>query len=110
MDIHEAIMAAPLLQRAAVQEQYKGLYVEWDAYLQSARKEKNGDIVRLSLKPAKATEPGWLLDIGCKVSITDYKELSILKAGAPLRVSGRMAEVGEWNVELTDARLTFQGS
>ena len=107
MQIHEALKGAPPLQREELRKQYKGLYVEWDAYLSNAKKEQN-DSVRLTLKAAKPTKPGWMLTIGCNVSLRDYQELAILKEGAPIRLFGKISEVADWDIELTEAQLTFK--
>jgi hypothetical protein len=108
LQIHEALRGAPPLQREELRKHYVGLYVEWDAYLADATKEKN-DTVRLRLKPAKSsTAPGGLLTIRCRVALRDYQELAILKEGAPIRLFGRIAEADDWDVELTEAQLTFK--
>jgi hypothetical protein len=108
LQIHETLRNAPPLQREELREHYKGLYVEWDAYLSSASKE-GGNSVRLSLSAGKGMDTNSLLKIFCNVSLHDYKELAILREGAPIRLFGKITKVDEWYVELAEAQLTFMG-
>ena len=90
------------MQKNQVAKNYEGLHVEWDSKLSNAE-TKGGDNVLL------------LLVIGgpigeyiyCEVKLSDYKELGILKKGAPIRVTGRIKKVKDAYLELDEVQLFF---
>jgi hypothetical protein len=101
--VKDAILSAPPLQQESVAERYIGLRVEWDTYFRNGYKKEDG-LLRLYLSP---TENYRGADVICDVSADDYRELSILPEGTPIRVSGEIATAAAYEIELKSARLQF---
>ena len=100
-DIAKAITSAPPMQRDLVAERYIGIRVEWDTYF------KSGSLVGDNLMELRLTADKKypINTIYCKVPADKYLEFGILPEYTKVRVSGELAKVNRFNVELTDVHL-----
>jgi hypothetical protein len=104
MEIGDAIRKAPPLQREDLAKHYVGLYVEWDTWLDNATRV--GEKVNLSVRPGEGVgDKGFLTSIRCRVSLSEYRELALIKEGTHIRLSGKIAKAEQWAIELADAEL-----
>ena len=102
-DVRKAVKNAPPLQQADVIRHYIGLNVQWQTTLLNAtRDQKDQDRVRLLLKI-----PGDDGAVYCHVRLSEYRQLGILHAGAPITVSGRIRSIDTLFIELEDPELFF---
>jgi hypothetical protein len=103
-EVQKSIEDAPPLQRDAVARRYIGLKVEWDTEFAGAD-EREG-VVRLYLVTHK-TRIGTPIFVWCNVKLDDYRELSIIRENANIRISGTIETAKAGSISLSDARLTF---
>jgi hypothetical protein len=104
-DIRQAIRNAPPLQQADVISHYIGLNIQWQTILLNAQRKANDpDDIRLMLTIAGDIGHG---AITCNVRLSEYKQLGILKEGAPITVSGRIRSIDTLFIELEDPQLFF---
>ena len=101
-EIINAIERAPPLQRESVAKSYVGLYVSWDAQYQSGKADDKQQ-VDLAFK-VKHSGHRWAM-VFCTAPLNDYRLLSVLPAGARVRVSGEIEAIRELSIDLKHVRL-----
>jgi hypothetical protein len=87
-----------------VAQSFVGTRVEWLCYLQDGHKEV-GVYFRLYLAVNERGEAG---TIHCDVRADEFQEI-LVERMRKIRVTGTIKQVGRWNVELEDVRLTLYG-
>lgn len=100
-DIAKSITSAPPMQRDFVAERYIGIRVEWDTYF------KSGSLVGDNLMELRfTTDKKYPINtVYCKVPADKNREFGILPEYTKVRVSGELAKVNRFDVELTDVLL-----
>lgn len=95
----------PPLQLDDIRTHYRGLNVDWMTEYSSAYK-KEDDIIRVSLDLiTKSFRP---ITVWCEVKLSEYKQFSILKRKAKIRVIGKIIEFEPYHIELSVVNLVFQ--
>ncbi|MEE9591685.1 MAG: hypothetical protein V3W26_04150 [Thermodesulfobacteriota bacterium] len=103
--IVEELEETPPLHSDDARKNYVGLNVDWLTEYYSANK-KNDDLIRVSL--TVVTESFRPISVHCEVNLSDYKQFSILKREAKIRVVGKIVKFESYFFELSDVRLYFQ--
>lgn len=106
MQIYEEIDKVPPLQRQDVARRYIGIKVDWELIFSSASLiEKDQAVILFDSAPANKVN---LMSVRCLVKLSDYQELSIMKSGKKVRVTGTISGIGLLLfVELKDVKLTY---
>lgn len=94
----------PPLQLDDVRKNYIGLYVDWMTKYSYAYK-KNGDIIRVSL--TAITTCFHPINVNCEVSLPEYRQFSILKRNAKVRIIGTISKFDNYSFELSNVTLFF---
>jgi hypothetical protein len=95
----------PPLQLDDIRRHYRGLNVDWMTEYSSVYK-KDDDVIRVSLHLiTKSFRP---ISVHCEVKLSEYKQFSILKRKAKIRVTGKVIEFRPYSIELSDVKLVFQ--
>ena len=105
LQINEEIEKVPPLQRQDVVRRYEGIKVDWELIFSSARQgNKDLAVVILDSSPEKLNP----LSVRCVVKLSDHKELSIMRPGKKVRVTGTISNIEPMlYVELKDVQLTY---
>lgn len=94
----------PPLHLDDVRKNYIGLYVDWMTEYCSAYK-KDDDIIRVSL--TAITTCFRPINVNCEVSLSEYKQFSILKRKAKVRIVGTISKFDSYSFELSNVKLFF---
>ncbi len=95
----------PPLQLDDIRSHYRGLNVDWMSEYSSANK-KDDDLIRVSLDLiTKSFRP---ISVYCEVKLSEYKQFSILKRKAKIRVIGEVINFEPYHIELSNVKLIFQ--
>jgi hypothetical protein len=97
--IQTAFCSAPLLQRSEIARQYQGLRVQWKGNVFSVEMLAWGK-AKIEIKWQNSA-----FGIFFVLGSTKYKGLGILKRGDVLTVDGKIEQVSEFYISLTDAKL-----
>jgi hypothetical protein len=103
--IVKELQEMPPLHLDDVRKNYVGLKVDWLTEYSSAQK-KNDDFIQVIL--TLATKSTLRLGVVCEVKLSEYKQFSILKRGAKIRVVGEIAKFKSNYFEISNVRLFFQ--
>lgn len=103
--IVQELREMPPLQHDDLRKNYVGLKVDWLTEYFSAYK-RNDDLIRVNL--TLITKSSRDIDIVCEVKLSEYKQFSILKRGAKIRVVGEIAKFESSSFEISNVRLFFQ--
>jgi hypothetical protein len=105
MQIYEEINKVPPLQGKDVARHYEGIKVDWELIFSSASQKENGFV--LVLFEISPNRPG-PINVGCAVKLSDYKELSIIRPGKKVRVTGAISHIEPGLfIQLKDVQLTY---
>jgi len=103
--IMQEFESLPPLQLDDVKSHYRGLNVDWMTEYLSAYK-KDDDLIRVSLELiTKSFRP---IFVHCEVNLSEYKQFSILKKKAKIRVIGEIIAFETYSIELSNVKLAFQ--
>jgi hypothetical protein len=102
-EIVDAIIGAPPYQEFSVAEHFKGIVVRWETAFFSANPEPD-NFVRLMLVEGPSRDRY----VWCSVKFSDYPELSVLRRGATIRVTGRISKANVIDTELEDVELLIR--
>jgi len=94
----------PPLHLDDVTKNYIGINVDWLTEYWSAYK-KDDDLIRVSLE--LISESFRPIEVRCEVKLSDYKQFSILKRNAKIRVIGKIAKFEPYYIELSNVKLFF---
>ena len=103
--IVKEIEEMPPLHVHDVRKNYIGLKVDWLTEYGLAHK-RNDDFIQVIL--TLATKSTLRLGVVCEVKLSEYKQFSILKRGAKIRVVGEIAKFESDFFEISNVRLFFQ--
>jgi hypothetical protein len=103
--IIQELEGMPPLHIDDVTKNYIGLNVDWLTEYNSAYK-KGGDLIRVFL--TLITESNRPINVRCEVKLSEYKQFSILKRNAKVRVIGKIASFDSYDIELSNIKLFFQ--
>jgi len=104
----------PPLHLDDITKNYIGLNVDWLTEYSSAYKKDN-DLIRVHLRLiTKLFQPIFVrlifvrpIFVWCEVKLSDYKQFSILKRNAKIRVIGKIIKFEPYSIELSDVNLFF---
>lgn len=95
----------PPLHFDDVRKNYIGLNVDWLTEYHSAYK-KSDDLIRVDLTAiTKSFRP---INVYCEVSLSEYKQFSILKRKARVRITGTISKFDSHSFWLSNVKLYFQ--
>lgn len=95
----------PPLHLEDVIQNYIGLSVNWLTEYGSAYK-KDDDLIRVLLTlTTKSFRP---INVSCEVKLSEYKQFSILKRKAKVRVMGNISKFEPYSFELSNVKLFFE--
>jgi len=95
----------PPLHIDDITKNYIGFDVNWITRYSSASKYKD-DLITVSLTIGLKHTPMPIL-ISCTVKLSDYRQFSILKSGAKVRVVGKIDKFDHYYINLSDVKLFF---
>jgi len=106
LKIIEELEEMPPLHLDDVTKNYVGINVDWLTEYSSASKiTKDDDLIDVSLYLiSKSFRP---ICVRCEVNLSDYKQFSILKRNAKIRVVGKIAKFRPYYIELSNVKLFF---
>lgn len=94
----------PPLHLDDITKNYTGINVDWLTEYYSASKKDN-DLINVSLYIPQKSWP--LINVRCMVNLSEYKQFSILKRKAKIRIMGKIAKFETYIIELSDVKLFF---
>jgi hypothetical protein len=102
-ELRDAKLSAPPFQRKDVAAAYDGFVVNWTGKFFSARKDDD-DLVTVGLDFDDYSPSVW-----CRVRLSVYPEIKVLRTGTPIRALGRIKHMDE-TLQLDDVVLSFPNS
>lgn len=103
--IMKEVEEMPPLHLEDVRNNYVGLNVDWLTEYNSAYK-RNDDLINVSLiAKTKSFRP---IFVHCEVRLSGYKQFSILKKEAKVRIIGTISKFDSYSFELSNVQLYFQ--
>lgn len=96
----------PPLHIDDITKNYVGFDVNWLTIYSSASKNNGNDLinVRLTIDLKHTLRP---IIISCIVKLSEYRQFSILKSGAKVRIIGKIDKFDHYSINLSDVKLFF---